>query len=175
MVPIIDLLLKKDVNVIIGADNRPKEYLQGRFPGCEFITLPGYSPKYPASGSMTLAMIKSYPEMKRAAKNAHQKLQSVIKTKNIDAVISDNRYEMYDEKIPSIFITHQLNIQTPGISKIVSPVVERMINNYISKYDELWIPDFDGTPNLSGDLSHIKKMPHDNAHFIGPLSRFSLV
>jgi len=59
-----------------------------------------------------------------------------------------------------------------GILSSGKPVVRKMINNFIIKHDELWIPDFKGEPNLSGKLSHVLKMPLENNFFIGPLSRF---
>jgi len=175
MVPVIDLLLKKQASVIIGADNRPLTFLKSRFPECEFIQFPGFQPKYPSSGSMALAMIRAYPEMIKAAKQANLWLQQIITEKNIEIVISDNRYELHSEKACSVFVTHQLNIQTPGISSLAKPFIQNKINGYIKKHDELWIPDVEGEPNLSGKLSHIRKIPIENVHFVGPLSRFSLI
>lgn len=175
VVPVIELLLKKQARVIIGADNRPLAFLKVRFPGCEFIKFPGFQPNYPASGSMALAMIKSYPEMMKAAKQANRQLQQFIAEKQIDIVISDNRYELYSKNAYTVFITHQLNIQTPGISSLAKPFIQSKIYGYIKKYNELWIPDVESDPNLSGELSHFKKMPIKNTHFIGPLSRFSLI
>jgi UDP:flavonoid glycosyltransferase YjiC (YdhE family) len=43
----------------------------------------------------------------------------------------------------------------------------------ISRFDECWIPDYEESPGLSGDLSHKYPLPK-NAKFIGPLSRFIL-
>lgn len=175
MVPVIQLLLDKGAKVIIGADNRPLSFLMRRFPTCEFVRLPGFTPTYPENGSMALAMLRSFPKMQKAAKKAHGLLQKIVAEKQVDIVISDNRYEMHSENAWCIFITHQLNIATPGITAPVKPIIRGITNQYIRKYDELWIPDFEGEPNFSGKLSHIKNMPVSNCHFIGPLSRFSLV
>jgi uncharacterized protein (TIGR00661 family) len=174
MVPVIDLLLKKKARVIVGADNRPLAYLKSRFPDCEFVIFPGFQPKYPKSGSMAFMMIKSYPEMMKAAKKARLQLQKIITEKNVDIVISDNRYELYSDNAYTVFVTHQLNIRTPGISSVAKPFIQNKINSYIKKYNELWIPDTEGDPNLSGELSHSTKMPIRSTYFIGPLSRFSL-
>ena len=173
MVPLIEMLESKGANVIIAADNRPLVFLRQRFPELEFVKFPGFVPAYPEKGSMALSMLKSVPAMLKQAKYSNALLQKLILEKNIDAIISDNRYEMYSAKVPSIFITHQLNIQTSGWQKLADPVIKKTIDNYIRKYKELWIPDFGGEPNLSGKLSHIHKMPIKNTHFIGTLSRFS--
>ena len=173
MVPVIEMLENKGANVIIAADNRPLEFLKQRFPGMEFVKFPGYEASYPEKGSMALSMLMSVPEMLKQAKRSNALLQKLIVEKNIDAIISDNRYEMYSAKVPSVFITHQLNIQTSGWQKLADPIIKKTVNSYIRKYDELWIPDFGGEPNLSGKLSHIHKLPLENTHFIGTLSRFS--
>lgn len=174
LVPIIDGLINKGANVYLGADNKPLQYLQQRFPNCKFIKFPGYNPKYPKNGLMALSMLRAYPDMLAASKNAHALLQDLIKKHEIDVVISDNRYELYSDKAYCVFITHQLNIQTPGISGIAKPFIQAKVNSYIHRYDELWIPDFPGENNLSGKLGHPSKMPINNAHYIGPLSRLTL-
>lgn len=173
MVPVIQLLLDKGAKVIIGADHRPLSFLMQRFPDCDFVKLPGFSPVYPKDGSMALTMLKLFPQMQAAARKAHDLLQDIIAEKPVDIVISDNRYELHSENAYCVFITHQLDIATPGITAPARPIIRGIINQYIRKYDELWVPDFEGQPNLSGKLSHIKNIPVSNFHFVGPLSRFS--
>jgi uncharacterized protein (TIGR00661 family) len=175
MVPVIDNLRQKDCRVIIAADRGPLEFLRRRFHDIETIRLAGFIPAYPARGSMSLALLRSYPKMMTAGRKATEYLEKIIDRYDVDTVISDNRYELHSTKVYSVFVTHQLNIQTPGISRFASPFIQRKIQGYISRFDELWIPDMQGDQNLSGDLSHDLKMPIGNTHFIGPLSRFSLV
>lgn len=172
MVVIIDMLIADGANVIIGADNSPLKFLKQRFENCEFVALPGFEAKYPKGRAMALKMALQFPEMKRQAKKANILLQKIIRDKKIDIVISDNRYELYSSKVYSILLTHQLNIRTVGLQKLFAPFIKSQLNNYIKKYDELWIPDFEIPPWLSGNLSHGKKIPIDNYFFIGPLSRF---
>ncbi len=176
VVPIIEVLKKKkDIHLIVGADNRPLEFLKRRYPQLEVIKFPGYAPQYPAKGIMVLKMITEIPEMKKQADKAHLFLEKLITEKNIDLVISDNRYELWSEKTKTVFITHQLNIQTPKYGKVAKPALKQMIYSYIKKHDELWIPDVKDENNLSGALSHIEKYPLKNYCFIGPLTRFQYV
>jgi len=60
---------------------------------------------------------------------------------------------------------------------IKAPFGERFLHtkivNYISQYDECWIPDVIEENNLSGDLSHTYELPK-NTFFVGKLSRFHL-
>jgi len=175
IVPVIESLKKKNVNIILGADNRPLEFLKQRYPDLEIVKFPGYKPHYPVKGAMALKMISEIPEMIKQADKAHYFLENLIDEKSIDLVISDNRYELWSSKVKTVFVTHQLNIQTPKYGRVARPALRQMIYSYIKKHDELWIPDFEGEPNLSGELSHIDKFPLENHHFIGPLSRFQYV
>ncbi len=89
-------------------------------------------------------------------------------------VISDNRYGLWNKNIESLFITHQINIQAPVFEKLLF----RINSWFIAKYDECWVPDYEGENNLSGDLSHpknefYKKNFPENIKYIGPQSRFT--
>ena len=167
-IPIIKELIKRNCNVIIGADNRPLALLKTEFPDLTFIKLPGYQINYPSNGNMVGKMMLSIPKITKGIKKEHSLLDELIKQYKIDAVISDNRYGLWSDKIPSIFITHQINIKSP----IGSSLLKKINEGYISKYDECWIPDYENVDNLSGELSHGCVLPI-SSQFIGPLSRFS--
>ena len=77
------------------------------------------------------------------------------------------------EKAYSVFMTHQIHIQCPSHLKWFEPVLFKITKGYISKFNECWVPDFEGEKNLSGKLSHGDKLK--DLKFIGPLSRFILV
>ncbi len=175
MVPVIETLLKYDADVILGADKRPYEFLKQRFPHLRIEHFSGYTPRYPTKGSVAIKMLTEMPEMLREAERAHDYLEDFVRQNKIDCVISDNRYELWSKQVKTIFITHQLNIQTPKYGQVARPALKQFIYNYIRKHDELWIPDYAQEPNLSGALSHLKKYPIENYHFIGPLSRFQYV
>lgn len=173
MVAVIHLFKGTGARVILAADGGSYDFLNSRFPDCELIRLPGFSPTYPARGSMALAMLRSYPRMMREARQAQIMLEKLIRDLRIDVVISDNRYELYSDQAYTVFITHQLKPSTPGLLGVAGPFVQAKIRRYIRQFNELWIPDYKGEPNLSGRLSHLEEMPLKNAFFIGPLSRFS--
>jgi uncharacterized protein (TIGR00661 family) len=120
---------------------------------------------------MAISMAFQAPVILHGIKKENRLLQEIIRKHNINGIISDNRYGLYSSEIPSVFITHQVFIQTPPIIGFLNPVLLGMNLHFIKKYDECWVPDFEGENNLSGDLSHRKPLPL-NGHFIGPLSRF---
>ena len=88
----------------------------------------------------------------------------------IEGVISDNRLGVYSKKVPSVFITHQLQVLSGNTTWLSTKLHQKIIKNF----DECWVPDHQGEPNLSGKLGHIKS--HNiPTKYIGPLSRFNKI
>ena len=168
-IPIIRYLQEKEVDVIIGAEGSHLLFLKEHFPDVEFIDFPGYRISYSSIFPVGVKVLFQLPKIVSAIKKEHALLDEIIKTKNIDAVISDNRYGLWNTEIPSIIITHQLYIQARAGNSILNKAVQ----SYINHFDECWIPDYGGKENLSGALSH--PIPEGiNGKYIGPLSRFQL-
>lgn len=171
-VPIIKGLLDLGQNPIIAADKAPLSFLQKAFPELEIIKLPGFDPIYSKGNSQVFKLLTSLPGAYSDFKKEHREIESIVKYHNIDAVISDNRFGCWSENVHSVFMTHQLHIQTPNFFKWTYPIINKINNNYIKHYDELWIPDNENEPSLSGILAH----PADvkiKTSYIGMLSRFS--
>lgn len=154
--------------VVIAADKRPLELLKKEFPSLDFVIFPGYEISYPKKGNMVLKMLLAVPKIILGIVREHSLLKKIIHKKNIDILISDNRFGLWNKEIPCVFITHQLMVKSPLGEKLL-----RKLNYFfIRKYKECWIPDNEGSDNLSGDLSHLHPIP-SNAFYIGSLSRFS--
>ncbi len=170
-VPVIKELLNRNVNVIIGADNRPLAFLKLEFPELKFIRFPGYRFSYPDKRSMAFQMILNSPVIFSGIRKERRLLSQIIRDNNIDAVISDNRFGLYTDEIPCIYISHQIFIKASAGLRFLEPVLLKLNRHYISKFDECWIPDFKDGITLSGDLAH-KKPLKENFYYIGPLSRF---
>ncbi|NVO02278.1 MAG: glycosyltransferase [Bacteroidetes bacterium] len=172
-IPIIRILIERGNKVIIASDNLPMEILRQEFPNTQTIKLEGYNIRYPKKISMTWKMLISSPKILYSIITEHKKLKRIIKEYKIDIVISDNRYGLWNKNIQSIFITHQLRILSPIRNKIIENFLQKINFFFINKYDECWIPDFEGEENLSGELSHnIKLKQKKNIFYVGPLSRF---
>ena len=69
--------------------------------------------------------------------------------------------------MPSVFITHQLNVLTGNTSWFTT----KLHKKYIQKFNECWVPDVENGQNLSGKLGHPTELI-GNVKYIGPLSRF---
>lgn len=167
-IPIIKYLLNNNCEVIIATNGRSLELLKQEFPSCRFAQLNGYNISYPQNGSMILKMASQIPNIIIGIKKEHEQLKRLIKNEKIDAVISDNRFGLWSNHVPCVFIIHQIMIKSPFGEKII----HHLNKKYILKYNECWVPDT-VSYNLSGELAHKFPLP-SNAKFIGILSRFTI-
>ncbi|NJB71129.1 uncharacterized protein (TIGR00661 family) [Saonia flava] len=168
-IPIINALLVNGHTPIIASDGVALSLLQKEFPNLEFAELPSYKIKYAKKGkNFKLKMIWDSPKILKAMANEKKQTKKLVKKLKLDGIISDNRLGVYSKKVPSIFITHQLNVLTGNTSWMSSKVHQKII----SKYTECWVPDVKSKPNLSGRLGHIKNS-NLNIKYLGPLSRFN--
>lgn len=165
-IPIIRALLDHDFEPVIASSARPGILLQEAFPALEYIHFPDYDIRY--GKHMMLSMLVQFPKLVFRIRKEHKQLKNIIAKHHIDAVFSDNRFGLYTEEVPCIYMTHQLAIQTP----LGKGILFRMHRWFIRKYDACWVPDVSKSPNLSGALSHVPALDK-HIKFIGPLSRFS--
>ncbi len=117
---------------------------------------------------------RSIPIIKELLANECEVLlagEGMVRSHEIDAVISDNRFGLYHSKIPSIFITHQLSIKSP-LGNWIEKILQRWNFKYINRFTECWIPDLLDEDNLAGELSHPFSQPKTALKYIGILSRF---
>ncbi|MBL4652088.1 MAG: glycosyltransferase [Flavobacteriales bacterium] len=164
-VPIIKILRDLNCDVIIGSDGPQLDLLRKEFPTVPHLKFPGYNINYPKNGGMTWHMLKSFRKVAQRIMLENQYISEINAVHKLDGIISDNRYGLYNNNIPSVFITHQLNIQAP----IGQFILKGVTNKFIKKYKECWVPDFEGKENLAGKLS--QKNPPKNVKYIGPISR----
>ncbi len=170
-VPIVRALISAGHKVIIAADKSPLILLRNEFPKLQFILTPSFDIKYSDTKSMFFIMMQNIPKIVLNIYRENILLKKIIRKYNIDIVISDNRYGMWNKNVYSIFITHQIFIKMPKKLKFLEKTIFKINMFFINKYNRLWIPDFEGNNNLSGDLSH--KIKIKNSSFIGTLSRFN--
>lgn len=172
-VPIIQKLLEAGLEVIVAADNRPYDFLRKEFPDLQMLRFPGKKVRYPKGSGMVRKMILTGPAFLMSLSQEHSMLLKIVEETGADIVISDNRYGCWHPVKPSVFITHQLEIQAPSSLGFLQSLVRRITHRYIRHYRECWVPDFELHRGIAGNLSHPVKMP-PNIHYIGILSRFLL-
>jgi UDP-N-acetylglucosamine transferase subunit ALG13 len=170
-IPIIKELINQECEVWIAASGDQKALLIEEFPFLRFVELPGYDVKYGKNRAFTLFKIfGAIPKILIRIKRENDWLKRFLVTGKLDAVISDNRYGLYAPGLYSVFITHQLRIQTPWGSW-VDTLLQRIHYRAIRRFSICWVPDLEGAGSLAGILSHPGKLPAIPTHFIGLLSR----
>ena len=163
-VPIIHALLKSQFTPVLASDGAALEYLKKEFPQLETLELPSYKISY--GKYLKWSLFKKIPRFLRIAKQERKIIdQYVSSNPNLAGIISDNRFGVYADKVPSVYVTHQLNVR----AGIFTPFTSFFHQRILKKFDECWIPDEENSM-FSGKLSMTKKKL--NQKYIGVLSRF---
>jgi hypothetical protein len=169
-VPVIRSLLENGCEVWLAGEGAQEKLLREEFPRLSFLPLKGYRIKY-GKRNFTGKLLMQLPSILKTIKEENNWLKAVVAQHGFEAVISDNRYGLYHEKIFSVFITHQLCVKSP-FGKWSENFLQRWNYKFINRFSECWIPDEEGENNLAGELSHPAKLPLVPVKYIGTLSRF---
>ncbi|MCH7785691.1 MAG: glycosyltransferase [Bacteroidetes bacterium] len=170
-IPIIRELLKCNYNVIIASDGAALLLLQKEFPKLNSIELPSYNITYPLHGkNFKWKLFSKIPNIKKVIASEKRIIDKLVSEEKIQGLISDNRFGVRNNKVPSVYLTHQLNVLT-GSTTFFSSKKHQSI---IRKFDECWVPDLKGPLNFSGKLGHLKHSEL-NIKYIGPLSRMKKI
>ena len=167
------LLDSEKYKIIIGADNAPYHLLKSEFPDLQFLRFPSFSIRYSGRFFLSTKVILQVPKILHWIHKEHRMLKSIISQQEVDIVISDNRYGLWNKNIHSVIISHQIKIFLPARMKWFEPLLNLKIKKWLKKFDQCWVPDMEGENNLAGKLSHPEKPPL-NLRYIGLLSRFQL-
>ncbi len=169
-IPIIHTLLKLGAEVLIAGSENQRLLLKHEFPQLEFLPLQGYEIKYSRSKAwLPFRLLLQIPRILRSIKAERSWLKELMVSHSIDVVISDNRFGLCNREICSIYITHQLQIQTRFL--LTDWCLQKIHYHFINQYNYCWVPDAPGEENLAGKLSHPTRLPIIPVTYIGPLSR----
>ena len=162
-VPIINSLLENNYTPIIASDGSALQFLKQEFPNLESFELPSYHISY--GRNLKLKILFQFPSMVKSVQQEKKIINDfILKNKDVVGVISDNRFGVRSSLVPSVYLTHQINVLS-GATTFFSSFLHQKI---IKTYDECWIPDTSDS-QFSGKLSSTKNL---NYKFIGVLSRF---
>ena len=168
-IPIINGLIDNGFEPIIASDGVALELLKKEFPELISFELPSYDIQYAEKGrNFKWKMVAQIPKIISAVQKEQKETTKILNTYHFDGIISDNRLGVYSNELPSVFITHQLNVLTGSTSWLTTKLHKR----YIQRFNECWVPDVETSPNLSGKLGHTSEKIN-NIEYIGPLSRLS--
>jgi uncharacterized protein (TIGR00661 family) len=171
-IPVIKELIQQDAEVIIYGSAHVLNYLQKYFPHLEQIQSNEQEIHYAKHLPAWFKILLQVNKINKNIKLEYTNLQSLIKTRQIDGVISDNRYGLNSKLIPCVFITHQLNPRVPRAFAFLRKLIQYKVTSWTLNFEEIWIPDLPGSHSLSLDLSFSASKNPQQKH-IGILSRFS--
>lgn len=166
-IPIIKALQEHNFRVLLGSDGGALLLLRKEFPELPFVELPAYTVKYPKSGAFfKLKLLFALPRIRKAIASEKNRVQTLVEARSIHGIISDNRPGVWHQKVPTVYLTHQLNVLSGATSLFSSKMHQRLIK----KFDVCWIPDTEGSVNLSGRLGHPENSDL-KCVYMGPISR----
>lgn len=169
-IPLIRYLLRKGCEVVLAAEGDAAQLLRENFPNLPILNLKGYRIHYSKNKKQfTGTILSQIPKILRTIREEKIWLQHQHSIHHFDAVISDNRYGLHHKALPSVILTHQLQIQS-GKGAAIDRWLRKLHYRMLQRFTQCWIVDMPGKDNLSGILAHPEKLPKA-AVYIGLLSQ----
>ena len=166
-IPIINALISYNYQPILAGDGSSLELLRQEFPGLGHYELPSTKVIYPEKGSsLKYKLLLQLPKLMKSVALEKKRVKEIHQLENLSGLISDNRFGVRSEGIPSIYISHQIQVLSGNTSTLSS----RLHQQIISQFTECWVPDFESN-DLAGELSKPGKAGL-SLKYIEPLSRF---
>jgi UDP-N-acetylglucosamine:LPS N-acetylglucosamine transferase len=125
--------------------------------------LPPTGFRFKGDGNFLFEGLRNVRTLQTAIRRDHERTVAYATTHKMDLIISDHRYGVYSDTIPSVFVTHQ--VQLPPKTNWLA---QRIHRKWMARFETIWIMDEADAP-LAGVLSQ----PVQNAICIGHYSRFS--
>lgn len=135
LVPIIKQLMETH-EVVIGGNGNSLSYLRKAFPDLSYRVIPGVEVKLANRKRLNTIMLllqlpvfawQTFKEQRWLKQHADE----------FDVIVSDNRYGLSHPKLKCILITHQ----PQPIAPFFSGLAQWMLDKFINKFDEIWVPD----------------------------------
>lgn len=172
-IPLIAYLRSLGHQVFAAASGASARLLSDNFPGLTLLPLEGYQIQYSKyKNAFAAKIIVQIPKILAAIRKEHQWLAGQQNVHGFDLIIADNRYGLYHGNVPSVIMTHQLQILS-GKGAWADRLLQKMHYPLLEKFNACWVVDEAGANNLSGKLAHPWTIPV-NADYIGLLSQFTV-
>jgi UDP:flavonoid glycosyltransferase YjiC (YdhE family) len=163
--------LKASHEVVVAAGGAGRALLAREFPDLRVLDFPGYRVRYARRALFFFPyLLLQAPFLMAGLRSERRRLEALAAEENAGLVISDGRYGCRLAHIPSVLVTHQLFLRIPGGPQARS-LLFAFHARLLRRFSEVWVPDWPGASNLSGELGHGPRLPK-NIRYIGPLSRF---
>ncbi len=163
-IPVINALLKKEFTVTIATDGLALRLLQKEFPTAQFLALKNPEILYSKRGNQVFALAKSALKIRRWYTEEQKTITNFLAKNVVNGIITDNRPSVFSPNIPSVYLTHQCNVQ----AGIFGGLATALHKSLYKKFTQIWVPDVETQPKISGFLGG--KTNGKNVKYIGLLS-----
>lgn len=171
--PVIRKLVSEGNELTIIATGRSLSLLKEEVgEGAEYIDFPDYFPPQTTNPDLFFALLLlNIPEFFRSMYRERKLVANLVSKKKYDMILSDNRYGIYDRKLPSFFFTHQLKIMNPYRLRRLESGTEFYTLYFLRRFYAVMVPDY-REDDLSGELSHGLRFIDEDKIESGALSDF---
>jgi hypothetical protein len=171
IIPVVKFLQKNNCRVLIAASGLSGLLLQKTFPGVKYLESKSFSIRYSKKGSgMPWILMAQLPGIAAGILKEHFWLKKVCRKESVDLILSDNRPGLFRRGTTSVYMTHQLAIQSGN--RFTDRLLQKINYSFINRYTACWVPDNEQPFSLAGNLSHPLQLPAIPTKYIGCLSRF---
>jgi hypothetical protein len=172
MIPVARNLLARNHNIFVGSGEEHSALFRNELPGLSYIEFTGFKPGYSRFIPQYLALLLKMPLLLYHIIMEHYRLKRIVRQYDIDIVISDNRFGLWNSDVTTVYVTHMPLIPFPKKLRFLEFAGAFLHSIIIKKYSFCFIPDLPGELNVSGRLSHGIRL-QENTRYIGILSRFN--
>jgi hypothetical protein len=177
-IPLIRALEKAGHTVIPCAGGGGLRLLRAEFPHLTVEEVAGHAMRYTRRRALLpLWLLAQLPFFLIGAWREGRAATRLARRHKAGLVIADGRYGFRAAGVPSVFVTHQLEILPPGpawLQGLLARPLRALNRRALRGFAEVWVPDFPGAPNLSGRLGHLQGGEDGGPRvaYIRPLCRF---
>ncbi len=157
--------LELENEVVVACDAEQEAIFKMYFPELIYVSHEGYPFKFGGKGRFASDLLFRYSALRKRLKQEMVEVENLVNQYQIDVVLSDHRYGFRAKSVPSIFITHQLNLPLKWFQ---APIAVQH-NKWIRKFSDVWVldtPESDFAGMLSASLEGSRVV------YLGPVSRF---
>ena len=169
--PLIEHAAQEGWHVHVASKGTALAWLESHAKGLNHVTFhrkPGPNITYAKRGNFW-RIARQMPAFVAYVERERKWTAEIVNALGIDAIVSDNCYGCTASDVPSVLMSHQLQIPTP---KWLEGSARLMVQRWTRAFDEVWVPDVEpGEASLSGALAHAHV--HPNTKYIGVLSRLA--
>ena len=169
-ISLIRALASLDYKIYIASEGKHEAILKEALPDATFLSLRGYRVRYSKQRALLIpTLLWQLPKIIYSIVYEYFWLKNIAKKYEFDLIISDNRFGFFHQKIKSVFITHQLALQTPFAWS--TKLIQKITYRFLKKYTACWVADMQPPNNLSGVLANPSMHPSIPLWYMNCLSR----